>query len=85
MIFFNYGRHRVHHNARRNSGGIGIFIRKEIVDGIEVKKHLDDVIVWIRLKRDFFGFSNDIYIAIAYTVPEYFTHTRHDPFGLLQL
>ena len=49
-----------------------------------MKKHLDDVIVWIRLKRDFFGFSNDIYIAIIYIVPEYSTHTRHDPFGLLQ-
>ena len=28
----------MHHNARRNSGGIGIFIRNDIVDGVETKK-----------------------------------------------
>ena len=45
---------------------------------------MDDVIVWIKLKRDFFGHPRYIYIAVVYIVPENSTHARHDPFGLLQ-
>ena len=33
-VFLNYSRHQMHHHARRNSGGIGIFIRNDIVDGV---------------------------------------------------
>ena len=83
-VFLNYSRHQMHHNARRNSGGIGIFIRNDIVDGVETKKTIDDVIVWIKLKHGFFGLPSDIYIVAVYIVPENSTHARHDPFGLLQ-
>ena len=48
------------------------------------KKNIDDVIVWIKLKHDFFGLPIDIYIAVVYIVPENSTHATHDPFGLLQ-
>ena len=62
-VFFNYSRRQVHHNARRNSGGIGIFIRNDIVEGDEMRKNMDDVIVWIKLKREFFGLPRYIYIS----------------------
>ena len=53
-MYFNCCRRQVHHNARRNSGGIGIFIRNDIVDGVETRKNMDDVIVCIKLKRELF-------------------------------
>ena len=39
-VFLNYSRHQMHHNARRNSAGIGIFIRNYIVEGVETEKTL---------------------------------------------
>ena len=66
----------MHHNARRNSCGFGIFIRNDIVDGVETnKQNIDDVVVRTKLKHDcFFGFPSDICIAVVYTVPKNCTH-----------
>ena len=82
-VYHNFSRKIKHPNAKRNSGGIGIFIRKEMVEGIEIKKCIDDVVVWVKLNGNFFGTIRDIYIAVAYIVPEGSTHSRHDPFALL--
>ena len=39
---------------------ICIFINSELATGIETECN-DECIVWVRLKRDFFGFNNDKY------------------------
>ena len=53
------------------------------MDGIEIWKYFDDVIVWIKLKCKLFGTIRDIYIAVVYIVPEGSTHSRQDSFALL--
>ena len=81
-IFHNYPRNFKHHNALRNSGGIGIFVRKS--DGIVIGKCSEDMIAWIMLKKQYFGLERDIYIANVYIVPETSAYLCHDAFGILQ-
>ena len=75
-VYHNFNRKSKHANAKRNSGGIGIFIRRELKEGIEIKKCINDVVVWVKLNGKFFGTIRDIYIAIAYIVPEGSTHAH---------
>ena len=55
-----------HKKARRNSGGISIFVKNQIVKGIKKlpKNHSD--ILWIKLVKTFFNFNRDIYLATIY-------------------
>ena len=38
--------------------------------GVKFHKIFEDIIVWIRLKKEFFSFDKDVYIANVYFVPE---------------
>ena len=49
--FYNYPRLVKHHNAKRNSGGLGIFIKRPLLDGVHYLKHTKDIIVWIKLGK----------------------------------
>ena len=84
-VFYNFAHNALHPNAKRNSGGIGIFfIKRDIIKGVEIRKHTDDIISWIKLKRTYFGLVNDLYIGNVYMVPDSSNHVRHDAFELLQ-
>jgi exonuclease III len=63
---YNFYRKFRHRNAKRNSGGIVIYVRNEIKGGLSIVKNWHDTIVWIKLDRDFFGTVEDIYIAGVY-------------------
>ena len=80
--YYNYPRKYKHHAAKRNSGGLGVFIRNELQNGVTIWTNTDDVIAWIILKRSFFGFENDIYVANVYIVPEGSTYLKYDEFSL---
>ena len=55
-----------HKKARRNSGGINIFVQNSISKGIKMlpKSHSD--ILWIKMDRTFFKLNKDIYVATIY-------------------
>lgn len=55
-----------HRNARRNSGGIAVYVRNEYRDGITLMKNEHDTIVWFKLDRMFFNTKEDIYFAAVY-------------------
>lgn len=59
-----------HPKARRNSGGVNIFVKNSIVKGVKKlpKSHTD--ILWIKLDHSFFKINNDIYLATVYISPE---------------
>ena len=80
---FNYSRPIKHKDAIRASGGLYIFIKNSIRKGIEIKHNREDIIAWIRLKKTFFGFEHDLYIANCYIVPEKSHLSHEDPFGLI--
>ena len=76
-FYYNYPRNYKHPDAKRMSGGLGIFIRRELKDGVDIWSYTDDVIAWVILKKDFFGIQSDIYVANVYIVPEGSTYIRH--------
>ena len=83
FMYYNYPRKYKHHAAKRNSGGLGLFIRNELQNGVTIWTNTDDVIALIILKRSFFGFENDIYLAYVEIVPEGSTYLKYDEFSLL--
>ena len=73
-----------HKLALRSSGGICLFVRKVLYKtGIEFHKNFEDLIVWIKLKKEYFGFKKDVFIACVYIPPENSSQTTSDAFGLL--
>lgn len=65
-ISHNYYRKFQHRNARRASGGMVVYYRESLKDGIEVVKNHHDTIIWLKLKHDFFGLKEDIYLCGCY-------------------
>ena len=82
--YHNYPRKHIHPNGKRNSGGLGVFIRQTIREGVDKWCHSDDIVAWYILRKSFFGIKNDIYLANIYIVPENSTHLRHDEFDILK-
>ena len=57
--------------AKRNSGGIMIYVKKEIQNGIEILKNItkSQNRIWLKLNKFFFGFDEDLYICGIYIPP----------------
>ena len=81
--YHNYPRRYKHRSAKRHSGGIALFIRKTIQDGVTLGNYTNDTIAWVVLKKSFFRFPRDIYLACIYIVPEGSTNSTHDAFDLI--
>ena len=71
-------------NAWRSAGGIGIFISKRISQGVKVHSHYKDIIVWLKLDRDYFGMCNDVYVGTVYLPPQNSTVIEDDLFAVIQ-
>ena len=74
-------------NAPGPSGGIGIYIRAELAEGIELLS-TDESIVWLRLRSSFFAWERDKLIACIYFSPKdstyiHSTNVRTDYFSIL--
>lgn len=67
---FNFYRKFRHRRAKRNSGGIVIFIRDSILPGVSVVRNHHDTIVWLKLDKIFFNFQTDIYLSCLYLWPD---------------
>ena len=80
----NYARVQKHKNARRCSGGLYLFIRNSIMQGIEILHNRDDLIAWIKLDKTFFGLDKDLFVANAYVVPSNSPHVNPDTFDMIQ-
>ena len=56
--------------AKRDSGGIVIYCKNALANGIEIVKMDNRGIVWLKMKTTFFNFENDHYYCICYIPPE---------------
>ena len=52
--------------AKRNSGGILIFFKKDIDSFITVVQHSDEDIIWLKLDKQLTNYDFDLYISCAY-------------------
>ena len=51
------------------SGGIAVYVRDTIVPGVEKISLSGSECIIIKLKKDFFGLINDIFVCFAYCTP----------------
>ena len=74
--------------AKRGSGGLMNFIRKEIMDGISIVSNnsKSEDRIWLKLSAKVFGFDKDVFICSLYISPQRSSHiaSRNDIWGLLQ-
>ena len=84
-IAFRSERKTKHKNARRHSGGILLYCKKNICRGITKLENNHPDIQWIKLDKHFFGLNYDIYMCAIYIKPENSSNTDDiDIFYLLR-
>ena len=81
--YLNYPRKYSHPNCKRNSGGLGIFIKTSLANGISAWCHTDDVVAWVILDKSVFGFKNNLYLCCVYIFPENSTYLKHNEYDIL--
>ncbi len=59
-----------HAKARKCSGGIAVFVREEIADGVVMDDRSNGVAIVLRLKKESFCTNKDIYLIFPYIPPE---------------
>jgi hypothetical protein len=72
-----------HKNAWRASGGICIYYKSELENGITEFMSHEDFILWLKLDKIYFGTTHDIYLAAIYFPPEKSTTVSADYFDVL--
>ena len=82
--FYNFPRLNRHCKAKRNSGGLGVFVRNCIKEDVTFIKSFEDVIAWFKLRKDRFHLPNDIYLGNVYVVPEGSSYLNYDVFDLIK-
>jgi hypothetical protein len=62
--------------ARNNRyyGGLNLFIRQTIKEGIEELNPGDSETIWVKIKKEFFKMKEDIFIGFVYIVPKQMSH-----------
>ena len=69
--------------SKRDSGGLGIFIRTSLKFGIKEWRHTDDVVAWFTIDKTLLDLGRDLYIGCVYIVPEYSTYQLHNEYAVL--
>ena len=82
--YHNFPRQYTHPSAWRSSGGLGIFIRHDIEEGVQIGNNVHDVIAWLKLRKEFFDIPRDIWVSLIYITPETSLHKDTDEFSLLE-
>ncbi len=70
--FTHYALHRTcrNNNAKRNSGGIIVYIKDYLVNHISLYLQNCDSYMWLKLNGGLFNLANDVYMCISYIIPQ---------------
>ena len=49
----------------RDSGGLIVFYKEHLTEGIDFLHNRDDHLMWMKLKHEFFGFEKDLFLSTA--------------------
>ena len=82
--FHNYPRLNRNHKAKRNSGGLDIFVSNDVRHGVIIRKHHGDLIAWTVLDSTALGLMNDIHVANVYVPLEDSVHLPINAFETIQ-
>lgn len=69
--FTHYELHRYEKKitCTRNSGGIIIYVKNELVSDDTLFLKCNDTHIWLKLKGNYFDLQNDVYICLCYIPP----------------
>ncbi len=56
--------------ARRDSGGLIVYIKDDISSGVEFIRNVNDDLMWLKLDKHFFCIERDIMLCLCYVVPQ---------------
>ena len=84
LQFYSFCRPKSKHN-NRNFGGLGILIRKEIKPYIKIMPSTCCDIQWVKMNKDFFGLSKDLYICVMYFPPCASAYTKRLEYDILDI
>ena len=56
--------------AKRSSGGLIVYIKDFIRNGVKLIQNTIDCIIWLKLDKNYFHIDDDIYICFTYIAPE---------------
>ena len=65
-VAHNFNRKYQHKRARRCSGGILLYYKEDLKEGIKIIKNDYNTIIWVKLDHKFFKLENDVYICGTY-------------------
>ena len=65
-VSYNFYRKIQNRKARRSSGGIALYYKESLKDGIQVIKNRYDTIIWLKIDRTFFQFERGFIHCGAY-------------------
>ena len=84
FVFYNFPRLNRNCLAKRNSGGLGVFVRNSTKEDVIFIKSFEDVVAWFKLRKDRFQLPNDIYLDNVYVAPEGSSYLNYDVFDLIK-
>ena len=73
--------------CKKISGGISVFVKSDLKDGIKFLEHKTDDYIWLQLISSFFGTSKDIFLCFIYNPPDNSSYTKtleEDIFDLVE-
>ena len=53
-------------NAKRCSGGVALYYKESLQDGIQIVKNQLNTMIWVKFDRNFFNLDDDVYISGTY-------------------
>ncbi len=70
--FTHYAQHRtcINTNAKRNSGGIVVYIKEYLAKHVTLYSEHSDQYMWLKFPSTIFNTSHDLYMCTAYIIPE---------------
>ena len=55
---------------KRANGGIIVYIKDNIRQGVKLVKNEIDCVIWIKLDKNYYSTEEEMYICITYVAPE---------------
>ena len=56
--------------AKRNSGGIIVYIREKYVNNETLISTSADDIIWVKLDKKVLSLNSDLYVCLCYVIPD---------------
>ena len=84
-ILYMYTCRKKNNRAKRNSGGIIVFIKKCLNKHVSIVQQLDEDILWLRLSKLVTNYEQDLYLCSTYLSPRSSTRYMGDAKRKLEL